>query len=672
MALDIKDINEAFKDDIEREQENREQYQEDVKFAKLGEQWPEQVKQDREREGRPCLTINRMPSFIRQVVNDSRINIPQIKVKPVDDDADVETAEIYAGLIRNIEYVSQAEVAYDTALDAAATGGMGFFKVVTDYCDEESFAQDIYIRRITNPLSIVPDSYGESIDGSDWMRATEIEWMPEYHFEKKFGKKADKKSFAGEIHDQIILDDSDLIRVASFWHVDEVPQKMLMLSNGVVISEDEFLKPHPDFGVPMKDIFAEMGIQVIRERKASKRKVTQYVCGADILETNEWAGKWIPIVPVYGEEVFVDGKRYLKSLIHDAKDAQMMFNYWRTSSTETVALAPKQPYVGPVGAFDTDAEKWATANIKNWPYIEYDGQIPPQRQMPGGADPGALQEAMNASDDMKAIIGLYDASLGARSNETSGIAINARKKEGDISTFHFTDNLAKSIAQCGRILVDLIPKIYDKERIIRVLGEDGESKNVVINKEPEDDESEEMKDVYRLNVGKYDVAVDTGPSFTTQREEAAAQMTELVRSFPAAAPLIGDLLAKNLGWPDADEIAKRLKAMLPPQIQQMEESELPPEAQAKVSALENQLKQMSEMVKAGMGEFQKMRSEMESMKADKSVDMKKLEIEAYNAETKRIEVQIKAGEMVTGTILEAEKMMQPKPVFDGEVQQFPA
>jgi len=670
MALDIKDINEAFKDDIERESENREHYQEDIKFAKMGEQWPDQVKQDREREGRPCLTINRMSSFIRQVVNDSRINSPQIKVKPVDDDADVETAEIYAGLIRNIEYTSQADVAYDTALDAAASGGMGFFKIVTDYCDEESFAQDIYIRRITNPLSIVPDSYGESIDGSDWMRATEIEWIPEHQFEKKYGKKADKKSFAGEINDHISLDDSGMIRVASYWHVDEQPQKMLMLSNGVVISEDEFLKPHPDFGVPMRDIFAEMGIQVIRERKASKRKVTQYVCGADILETNEWAGKWIPIIPVYGEEVFVDGKRYLKSLIRDAKDAQMMFNYWRTSSTETVALAPKQPYVGPVGAFDTDAEKWATANIKNWPYIEYDGQIQPQRQMPGGADPGALQEAMNASDDMKSIIGMYDASLGARSNETSGIAINARKKEGDISTFHFTDNLSKSIAHCGRILVDLIPKIYDTERIIRVLGEDGESKNVVINKEPE--EGEEMKDVYRLNVGKYDVAVDTGPSFTTQREEAAAQMTELVRSFPAAAPLIGDLLAKNLGWPDADEIAKRLKTMLPPQIQQMEESELPPEAQAKVTALEQQLKQMGEMVKAGMGEFQKMKGELESMKADKEVEMKKLEIEAYNAETKRMDVQIKAGEMVTGTILEAEKMMQPKPVFDGEVQQFPA
>ncbi len=655
-----------FKDDLDRESENRNDAQEDIRFAKLGEQWPESVRTDREKEGRPCLTINRCPSFLRQVVNDSRINSPQIKVKPVDDDADPETAEILGGLIRNIEYSSQADVAYDTALDSSASCGMGFFKIVTDYCDEQSFNQDIYIRRITNPLSVVFDTYGESLDGSDWNHAAEVEWLPNGQFERKYGKKTEKKSFAGDAIDNINEDESDLVRVASFWHVDEEEEKLLMLSDGTVISEAEFNKPHPDFGVPFKVIAEEMGLVVARERKGTKRTVKQYVCGADIIETNDWAGKWIPIVPVFGEEVFVDGKRYLKSLIRDIKDPQRMFNYWRTASTELVALAPKTPFIGATGAFDTDADKWATANVKSHAFIEYDGQVAPQRQPFVGVPAGVIQEALNAADDMKSIIGLYDASLGARSNETSGKAINARKVEGDISTFHFIDNLAKSIAHGGRILVDLIPKIYDTERVIRIIGVDGETKNIPLKKPTE---HKGVERIFELGVGKYDVAVDTGPSFTTQREETAQQMMELLRSYPAAAPVIGDLLAKNLNWPDADVISKRLKAMLPPNLQGDEDESLPPEAMAQINALKKQMQGMGQQMQQGMGEFKKVLAELESLKADKEIefakikqDSRKLDIDAYNAETNRIKVQ----KEIVGELLTPQPMEQNPAPFGGQ------
>jgi hypothetical protein len=271
MALDIKDIEEMFKDDLERESENRNAAQDDIAFAKLGEQWPANVKQDREREGRPCLTINKMPAFIRQVVNDSRINSPQIKVKPVDDNADPETAEVLSGLIRNIEYSSQADVAYDTALDSSATCSMGFFKVTTDYTDDESFAQDIFIKRITNPLSIVFDSYSESIDGSDWKRCTEVEWLHNDEAKRKYGK--DTNSFAGESADGLnVVNDEDLMRIASFWHLDEEPETILMLSDGMVISKTEFEKPQDHFnGASMKDISSELGVEVVKERKSSKR-----------------------------------------------------------------------------------------------------------------------------------------------------------------------------------------------------------------------------------------------------------------------------------------------------------------------------------------------------------------------------------------------------------------
>lgn len=665
MALDIKDITEMFKEDLDRESENRNDAQEDIRFAKLGEQWPEEVKSAREKEGRPCLTINRCPSFLRQVVNDSRINSPQIKVKPVDDDADPETAEILGGLIRNIEYSSQADVAYDTALDSSASCGMGFFKIVTDYCDEQSFNQDIYIRRITNPLSIVFDTYGESLDGSDWNHAAEVEWLPDAQFERKYGKSVEKKSFAGEAIDNIQHDDSDLIRIASFWHVDEEEEKLLMLSNGFVISEVGFNKKHPDFDVPFRVVADDMGLVVARERKGTKRTVKQYVCGSDIIEINDWSGKWIPIVPVFGEEVFVDGKRYLKSLIRDIKDPQRMFNYWRTASTELVALAPKTPFIGPSGAFDTDADKWATANVKSHAFIEYDGSQMPQRQPFVGVPAGVIQEALNAADDMKSIIGLYDASLGARSNETSGKAINARKVEGDISTFHFIDNLAKSIAHGGRILVDLIPKIYDTERVIRIIGVDGETKNIPLKKPTE---HKGVERIFELGVGKYDVAVDTGPSFTTQREETAQQMMELLRSYPAAAPVIGDLLAKNLNWPDADVISKRLKAMLPQHLQGDEdESSLPPEAVQQINMLKKQMQGMGQQMQQGMGEFKKVLAELESIKSDKTLefeklkqDDRKLDIDAYNAETKRLDLKLKAGEMVADALLNPpQQEMQP-------------
>lgn len=663
MALDIKQIEEMFKADLERESENRNAAEDDIKFAKLGEQWPEQAKRDREREGRPCLTLNKMPTFIRQVVNDSRINSPQIKVKPVDDNADPDTAEILAGLIRNIEYTSQADVAYDTALDSSTTCGMGFWRIATEYSDEQSFAQDIYIRRVTNPLSVVFDSHSESIDGSDWNHAALIERIAEDEYKRRYGAKKEIKSFAegGSTSDN--ADNDELIRIAEFWHVDDVPEKLFMLTDGTVLTEDEYIKPHPEIGIPLKDILADLGVTVARERKSSKRIVKQYICGSEIIETNEWAGKWIPIIPVFGEEVFSGGKRHLKSLIRDAKDAQQNFNYWRSGATEAVALGPKTPFIGPAGAFDTDVAKWQTANAKNHPYIEYDGAISPQRQPFVGVPAGMLQEAMNASDDMKSIIGIYDASLGARSNETSGKAIMARQREGDVSTFHFIDNLAKSIAHTGRVLVDLIPKIYDTERVIRVIGNDGESKNIPLKQQTE---HEGAQRIFDLGVGKYDVSVDTGPSFTTQREEAAQQMVELIRSYPQAAPIIGDLLAKSMNWPDADEISKRLKAMLPPQIQALENDEgLPPEAMQKIQQLQGQMQQMQQGMQQGMSEFQKVVKELEAAKADKALEARKLDIDAYGKETDRIKVQAEIGEAI------ANQYAKTQPLYQGQTLQQP-
>lgn len=618
MATDadiLKDAKEAFDLAAEAESENRKEALDDIRFARLGEQWPDNVKKQREREQRPCLTINRMPSFIRQVVNDARQNKPSIKCHPADDQADVETAEIINGLIRNIEYTSNADVAYDTAIENSVTCGIGYWRVKLDYAHDDTFDMDLCIDRVANVFSVYGDPHSTAADSSDWNRAFVTEMMKKTDFEKKYkGSKPVDWESLGYTSLKQPWAEGEQVMLAEYWERSEVSRIIVALSDGSIIDAERYKAA--------KDVFEVMGLQVVGERATKSWKVVQRIMtGAEILETNDWAGKYIPIVPVYGDEINIEGKRYFRSLIRDAKDPQRMLNYWRTTSTEMVALAPKAPFIGPKGAFKSDLDKWNTANTQSHAFIEYDGQIPPQRQPYAGPAAGAIQEAMNAADDLKSIMGIYDASLGARSNETSGRAILARQREGDVSTFHFIDNLARAIRHTGRILIDLIPTVYTGERIIRVLGPEGDDpKNVPLGKPTQTEEG--MEKVFDLTIGKYDLTVETGPSFTTRREEAAAQMTELLRVYPAAAPVIGDLLAKNLDWPGADEIAKRLQAMLPPQVKGQDPQTA--QMQQAIQQLQQQLGQMGQ--------------ENQQLKTDKLIDVEKVRVDAYNAETNRLKV----------------------------------
>ncbi|CUI02623.1 Portal protein [Janthinobacterium sp. CG23_2] len=616
---------EIYKIAVERDNDNRVSYEADIKFARLGEQWPEEVRRQREQEGRPCLTVNRMPAFIRQVTNDARQNKPSIKFHAVGDDADEWTAKVLDGLARNIEYSSNADVAYDTALDNAVSGGFGYFRITTEYAGDDVFDQDIRIERVANSLSVVPDAYCMDADSANWDNAFVEDSYSLDAFKAKW-PKAETDSFEGDGKDVAKgWWDGKEVRIAEWWTRREVPAVLLKLSNGMCMHQEEF--------DAAAELFEVSGITIAEQRPTKTMKVTQHIMnGCEIIETNEWAGKFIPIVPVYGDEVIIEGKRHLLSLIHFAKDPQVMMNYWRTVSTELVAMAPKAPYIGPVGSFNTDPN-WQTANTVSHPYLEYDATNggPPQRQFFDGPPAGALQEAMNASEDMKATMGLFDASLGAKSNESSGRAILARQREGDVSTFHFSDNLSRAIRHTGRIISDLIPKVYSSARIIRTIREDGSNQNVAVNQPtqptPEEQKAQQEQDVgiqriYDLTTGKYDVTCESGPSYTTKREEAAAQMTEFMRAVPQAGGLIGDLLAKNLDWPGADEIADRLKLMLPPQ------------AQGKNPALEQAQQQIQQMQQA----LQQAQQQLADATHDKQVDADKLQIDAYKAETDRLKV----------------------------------
>lgn len=622
----IRDARDAFELAAEAEAENRREALDDLRFARLGEQWPAAIRRERDLDGRPCLTINRLPAFIRQVVNDARQNKPAIVVHPVDGQADPATAEVFNGLIRHIEQSSDAEVAYDTALDFAVTGGFGYFRINTRYACDDGFDQDLVVERVANPFSIYGDPNGTSADSSDWNSAFVVDTLPKAGFEARW-KGADAVDWAADSYASLTGPwlDGDRVMVAEHWIREAVQRSIVALSDGQVVEVAVYEK--------QKAMFDALGVSVIgRPRNVASHKVVQRIMtGAEVLETVDWAGKFIPIVPVYGEELHVDGRRRLRGLVRDAKDPQRMFNYWRTTSTELVALAPKTPFIGRKGAFETDSAKWATANVQTHAYIEYDGPEPPQRQPFAGPPAGAMQEALNASDDMKAIMGLYDASLGARSNETSGKAILMRQREGDVSTFHYVDNLNRAMRHAGRILLDLIPKVYSTPRAIRVLGADGQAKAVRVN-EPAGagqggaalpdglGQVREIEKIYDLTVGKYDLTVRSGPSFNSRREEAASEMLELIRAFPAAAPLIGDLLAKNLDWPGADEVAARLRAMLPAQARGAS-----PEAQA----AQAQMAKLAQALTAA-------KAQIEALRQDRSHEARKLEIDAFEAETNRM------------------------------------
>jgi hypothetical protein len=583
-----------FRECEDAEGTNRETALSDIVFSRLGDQWPANIVKQREQEGRPCLTINKLPTFIRQVVNDARQNKPSIKVHAADSGADPATAELINGLIRNIEYMSNADTAYDTATECAVTGGFGYIRVGLDYAYDDAFDMDITINRVSNPFSIYGDPNSSLADSSDWNKAFVVDRLTKEQFEAQYGDKAkvdwDDSTWADA---SASWRSEDSITIAEWWTKEDIDRPIVLLSDGSVHDTEDMQSEQMQF------LLQTGQIQVVRERVAKSCKVTQrFMSGAEILDKREWPGRYIPIVPVYGDEFDVEGKRYFRSLIHNAVDAQRMFNYWRTASTELVALAPKVPFIGPKGAFDHDQERWNTVNTKSHQYLEYSGQVAPQRQpLDRGTAAGALQEALNASDDIKSIIGLYDASLGARSNETSGRAIMARQREGDVSTFHFIDNMARAIRHTGRILIDLIPKVYDTARVVRVIGEDGTQEAKPINQrypmvDPKtgqpvvDEQGQAIMAMHDLTAGKYDLTVTTGPSFTSRREEAAMQMTEMIRAFPASAPIVGPELAKNLDWPGADKIAEKMEAQASGQV--------PEQVQKQIQDMQAKMQQLAE------------------------------------------------------------------------------
>lgn len=617
----IKEALARFKLAEEAESKIRIQALDDLKF-RAGEQWPEDVKSERSRDGRPCLVINKIPQFIQQITNDQRQNRPSIKAHPVDDKADLETAKIIQGLIRHIEYNSNADVAYDTAFESAVVGGRGFFRVITEYADPDSFDQEILVKRIRNPFSVFFDPHSQEPDGSDANFGFVTEDLSKDEFISKYPKadlaKAGEWDSVGNTEPGWFTGDS--CRVAEYFYREFKEIDLVLLSDGSSGPKDRLPKLLPE------------GVTVVRERTAMVPVIKWCkLNGNEILEKTEWLGKWIPIIPVYGAELDVDGERILEGVIRNAKDPARMYNYWASAETEAIALAPRAPFVAAEGQLEGYEDQWASANRKNHSVLKYKpislGGVPvapPQRNAFEPAVQAITQARMLASDDLKATTGIYDASLGNKSNETSGIAIQRRNTQAQTSNFHFVDNLTRSLRHTGRILIDLIPKVYDTARSARIIGENEEQKVIRVN-EPFEENGKSV--LYQLDVGKYDVTIDVGPSFASKRQEAATSMMEVTRSMPQLMQIAGDILVKNMDWPGAQELADRIKKTLPPGLADdpKKPSPLPPQVQQQMNQMNQMIESMTQQLQTANQKIETKSIELESRER---IEMAKLETHA--------------------------------------------
>lgn len=607
----LETARERFRLAEEAERRIREVALDDLKF-RAGEQWPQQMKMERELDHRPCLVINRIPQFIRQITNDQRQNRPSIKVYPVDDKGDVETAKIYQGLIRHIEYNSGADAAYDTAFEGAAIKGFGYFRIITDYVDPTSFEQEILIKRIRNHFTVYIDPNSKEPDGSDMNWAFIFEDVPKDDYKAEYGESElagmDDWSSIGDAHKGWVT--KSTCRIAEYFYKEFQEIDICQIESGASIAKSELEQLYPE-GIPD-------GL-IIQERRA-KVPVIKWckINGLEILEETEWPGRWIPIIPVYGDELDIDGEVIREGVIRHAKDSQRMYNYWKSTETETIALAPKAPFIVAEGQIPREYEPlWKTANKKSHAFLTYKptdhkGQLvpPPQRNSFEPPVAAITNASLHAAEDLKATTGIYDAALGAKSNETSGVAIQRRNQQAQTSNYHLIDNLTRSIRHCGRIIVDLIPKIYDTARAARIIGEEGEQEVIRIN---EEFEHRGRKVHYNLGVGKYDVVVETGPSFATKRQEAAVSMEGLAKAYPQIMQVAGDLMVKNMDWPGASEIAERLKKTLPPGIaEDKDKKPIPPEVQAQLSQMDQMIAALTEQLQAATETINTKKLELES------------------------------------------------------------
>lgn len=633
-----------FKLSSDGETELRQKQLEDKKFA-AGDQWPAAIKQQRADDGRPCLTIDRLKPQIKQVTNQQRQMRPAVQVNAVDNAADPKTAEVLQGMVRHIENQSDADDAYDQAGKDQTEIGCGYWRYRTEYVDDSTGNQRIVIDRIRNRFSVYDDPAAQKRDRSDRKFLFHTSWLTREELEARYPNATATSAdlFQGLGDEAPLWMDGEKFLVAEYWRV-EVTRKPIAL---------------PDR----------------KTRTVESRKVyCDHITALEVLESYEWAGKYIPFCVALGEEIDIEGKVDLVGMVRGAKDPQRMFNYWKSATTEAMALAPKAPFLAAEGQLEPYLPMWKSANSKNLPYLLYKpvtlgGTLapPPQRQTAEPPIQAMMRETQGAENDIRAATGFFDTNQ-RETREMSGVAIRARQAQGEHGNSDYLDGLARAVRFGGRILVDLIPKIYDAPRVVRILGLDNQPKTVMVHggQAPPVDPltgaptlPEGVKEIYDLSVGEFDVTVTAGPSYATARAEFVEQMAELFKANPALFQVVGDLFFENMDLPNAKQIAERLKKMLPPPLQDQENGPTPEQAQAQLAAMGQQMQLMQQALQQAQQviETKQVEAQAKIQIADAEIQSKEkiavlqADVARYKAEIDGQLAQMKLqGELATATL----------------------
>jgi len=649
----LQEARERFKYAAEADELQRNLELDDLRFCDPDGQWPDDIRSQRDAEGRPCLTVDRLGPFVHQIVNEQRQNRPQPSVNPVGDGADKETAEIFQGMIRHIAYMSNGDTAIDTAFESQVRCGRGYFRVLTEYTDPESFDQDVVIKRIPNPHMVYMDPAATEPDGADAEYAFITSYIPANVYRKEYPKSK-----------LATLDDGDWTSIG-----DTAPEWAQRDGSAVMVVEyfRRLRKSVTVYRLEDGSTTTELpeGVEAVDKRTSLQSEVQWFKLNAiEVLDQTVWPGKHIPIIPVYGTELNVDGVRTWAGLIRSAKDAQRAFNYWKSAQAETIALAPKAPWVGPKGFMGNMKQIWQSANKRPLSVLEYEGYdsqqrplAPPQRNMVEPPIQAITMAMQGAIDDLKGTTGMYDANLGDRESGQSGVAIRQLQRQGQAGSFHYADNLARSIRHLGRILVDLVPKIYDTERTVRIIKPDESSDTVKINgPSGVKDKKTGLEKVYKLDVGTYDVTVSVGPGYQTKRQENLAFLESLMQG-PMGQLLTGaapDLVMSMTDFSISPQLVERLKKTLAPELQDKQDGQegpgIPPQVQQQLQQSGQMIEQLSQKVHELMDQLEskkaeidaKNQAELEKAKLDAAT---KLQIAQMDNESKILiaEAQIMGG-----------------------------
>jgi hypothetical protein len=620
----LKDMRETYALDLEADDENRKEALEDKKFV-AGEQWDPMVLE--QRKGLPCLKINTMPQFTAQLVGDWRENRIAVKVLPAEG-GDKDVADTRSDLIRAIETKSQADRILNDSFESMVQCGDGAFKVAVNYTSDDVFDQDIIIQPIDDALSVVWDRLSVDPTGRDARHCFVDDVIPLDEFNKNW-PDADPSTLSTKDRREFMATgwlETNTARVTEHWRIIERKRLLVMFKDNTLYAFDEDKPEEYDAAI-------EKHGKPVKTRIAPCRYAQMHVVtGFKILAgPYEWKLSRLPVIRMSGRTVSIGDRRIRYGLVRFMKDSARLRNFFRSVAAEQLGYAPKAQWIAPESAVEGREDQFRKAHLTRDPLLVYnDGaEVAPERVEPPAIQAALLNEAQINTQDMKDITGIHDASLGIKSNETSGRAIMARQREGDVASLTYYDNGNAAVLEAGDVINQLIPQIYDGTRIVRIIGEDESAKLVSIN-DPMDPASP------NLAVGKYDVAITTGASYTTRRVEAAEAMMDAIQVYPEMMQIAGDLVVKAQDWPGAEELSARLQKTIPPQyLSDKEKAEMGnqgPDAQALMA----QSAQTQEALQTAQQQLQQLQQENFSLKMKAEIEAKKLEIDEYKAETDRL------------------------------------